>query len=511
MLNSSQIDRFGVHPFDLEAPLFGIVVLNPSTGPLLTGPNSTRSFARMRQPIQVVSLRTQYIRRFSKTELLDLSRYLDPDLFLVVDEAAPRRIRWLEKVTERPVIPAHRPGRRQVQGIELLVAPRLEDLRQHVTSESPSGADVILSSFLQQRTDPDTFSLHWENLDPYLELLGDARSALTHLAANLPPGERVSPDDLPTDVRIHGAGFLDGPYERAFPSLRVQEDVRIQETLQTQKLGIRAIQGIGWDIEKQLRDAQVSDRQTLITMDPTALMEIDGIGPYYASVLRAGAHALNNQEPVWFADDPLRDRERVYVDIETDSLQPNVIWQIGVYDEKTDHYRAFHQREDPTDASYVPRAFARWVHNQARDRTFVSWFGNRFDFVWLRRFVREHAEPSWTETWESVAKVDLLEDVIKPGVCLPVRTHKLNVVAARLGYEHHHPGLTGEDAARAYSRWCSGGELDWSTWIEYCRDDVMAMHHVYHRMTEGPKLVDRTELESLYERMGDPEQRAAPS
>ncbi len=366
--------------------------------------------------------------------------------------------------------------------------------------DTRSEPHVLISSFIESRTDPETFSLEWAHLAPYLNHTQRLQATPVHLASNHPAGNAIAEDET-GEESIHGAGVIPRPGGTELPCLEIGRTVHVRETLSHKRVGIRAVRGVGRTKHRQLREAGIETRDELAQAHPKQLLSLEGFGPYDATMLPTSARAHQNNEIAWFGSDPLQGRDRVYVDIETDSLRPTNIWQIGVYDETEDQYHDFLQTEDPEDARTVPRQFARWVHEHAAEKSFVSWYGSQFDYVWLSRFVERHAPPDHRESWERAEKVDLLTEVIKPNVCLPVRSHKLSVVSRRLGYERNQPGLEGADAARAYSRWLQGQEPDWDRWIEYCRDDVFSMYHIYQQLRGGRRHLDRQRMKQLYERL----------
>ncbi|MFB6346823.1 MAG: ribonuclease H-like domain-containing protein [bacterium] len=427
----------------------------------------------------------------SERQLRDLLDYTEPGCVIVHDDLSPRRRRWLELRADAPLLFTTDPGWEFINNRTYLIANSPGDLPD--TVENPENLRVI-SSFIESDVDPHSFSVTWQGIEAYRQFARDLPADARHLAVNQPPGKTIP---LHEDEDIHGSGT--DPERIQFPHLTVQPSVYLEESLSHSKLGLRAIKGIGRSKARTLRKNGFETRRALETQTPFDLLELDGFGPYYASTAVAGARAHETETPLWFDDDPLEDRRRVYVDIETDSTGVTNIWLIGVYDESTETYRSFLQTEDPGDAETVPSRFARWVYGNAADKTFVAWFGKRFDFRWLDRFVDRYAEDAHARAWQQTDRIDLLLDLVKPRLALPVRSHKLDVVARRLGYERAHEGIDGGDAARAYSRWCSGKEPDWGRWIAYCKDDVMGMKYIYDRIKSSHQEFDIREVRDHYQ------------
>lgn len=428
----------------------------------------------------------------SGRKLEDLLDYSEPGWILVHDDPSPRQRRWLKQRTTPPVLFSGDSGWHVINNQPFLTLNAAEEIPDET---GPSTENLcVISTFIEEDVDPHSFSVTWNGLDTYGEFSGNLDGRTNHLAVNQPVGRRIQPDG--TELTIHGAGSE--PDRTQFSALNIGSSVFLEETLAHSNLGLQAIKGIGREKAHTFRQAGFETRRTLQEQDPADLLSLGGIGPYYACVAVAGARAHETDTPLWFSDNPLRDRDRVYVDIETDSTRVSNIWLIGVYDESEDDYRSFIQTDDPVDAATVPSQFARWVHENAADKTFVTWFGRQFDFVWLDRFVQKHADKDHVRSWLQTDRVDLLMDVVRSRLCLPVRSHKLDVVARRLGYDRTHEGIDGGDAAAAYARWCEDEEPDWDRWVAYCRDDVMGMKHVYDRIRSAPRELNIDSVRNTY-------------
>lgn len=446
---------------------------------------------------RVLTLSASQLRRYTDDDLRDIERYFQPSAVLLTDATNPSNHRRVANSVNTPVIDASEPGVTELDQTALVTVPRLDDAYSLLDREYSRPVSVV-SSFIEQEYDTNTFETRLTGLTEYQELVHDRTDIITHLTTTLSAGQPVAQADIP----LYGAGFIQSLEGTSIPCITLGETPYVEE-LDTAKVGIQAIPDIGRKMRRQLEQIGCTTRDDILQMTPTDLLELDGFGPYYAARVTTGAYAIEQGQPLRFMRDPLADEHRIYVDIETDSLSPQSIWQIGVYDDDRDQYQYFINDTIGEEATVV-EDFADWVTENATDATFIAWHGKQFDFVHLTDFIHRHASRQSRNAWDDAAKFDLLHDLVKPGAATPARTYKLDVVADRLGYDREYPGLSGEHAAQAYAEWRAGGDMDWEMWISYCKDDVLAMKHVYDEISEAELFIDKRELERVYNRSSTP-------
>lgn len=440
----------------------------------------------------LITLSASQLRRYTDEDLQDIEYYLDPSAILLTDVTNQAKERRIASTLQAPLIDSSEPSITELEQTTLLSVPRMDDAYSLLDQEYEPPVGII-SSFIEQEYDPNTFETQLTGLSEYQELVRGRNDIATHLTTTMSAGQMIAQADIP----LYGAGFIQSLEGASVPCITLGETPHVEE-LDCSKVGIQAIPDIGRKMRQQLEREGCINRRDIIQMNPTEFLELDGFGPYYAARVTAGACAIEQERPLRFVPDPIADERRVYVDIETDSLSPRYIWQIGVYDDDQDQYHCFINDDTPGSESGVVEEFAEWVATNGRDATFIAWYGKKFDFVHLTDFINRHAPEPHQEIWDDVDKFDLLLDFVKSGVATPARSHKLDVVADRLGYEREYPGLSGEQAAQAYVEWTSGGEMDWEMWISYCEDDVIAMKYVYDMISNAEMYVDKRELERAY-------------
>ncbi|AEH37723.1 ribonuclease H-like domain-containing protein [Halopiger xanaduensis] len=295
-------------------------------------------------------------------------------------------------------------------------------------------------------------------------------------------------------VRVQGTGPAEGyGSDHSIALLELAADGAAGvDTYDVTDFGLESVSGIGPKTAERLADRSVTTRAELLETSVERLAELPNVGRDRARKMHHHATVLETGEPRRVTDESLPGENwstpPLCVDIETDGLSPTIIWQIGVYDPATDEYRAFVERDDPSDPASVLEAFCDWLLGVHPDRALLTWNGWRFDYRHLDAFVAKHV-PYYLEEWDSIPKLDLyLWAVRDENAILPGRTNKLEAVATALGYEDAGTGLDGAQTAAAYQRFMRTGEpLEWDRHEAYCEDDCRALWHVYERLRDAPR------------------------
>jgi hypothetical protein len=293
-------------------------------------------------------------------------------------------------------------------------------------------------------------------------------------------------------VRVRGTGPTGGYGGTSFAALDFDSaGLAAVETYDVGDFGLEAVAGIGPKTAERLAERGVTTRAELLETPIETLADYPGIGLDGAHRMHHHATVLETGEPRRLTDDPLPGeggRPPLCLDIETDGLSPTIIWQIGVYDPFEDSYRAFVERNEPTDPVPVLEELCDWLLGTRSDRALLTWNGWRFDYRHLGTFVARHL-PYYADEWESITKFDLYDWAVREEHALcPGRTNELGVVAGALGYEGAKTGLDGARTAAAYQRFLRTSEkLDWDRHEAYCEDDCRALWHVYDRLRNAPR------------------------
>ncbi|ARS91447.1 ribonuclease H-like domain-containing protein [Natrarchaeobaculum aegyptiacum] len=318
---------------------------------------------------------------------------------------------------------------------------------------------------------------------------GEIRT-VDHDPATAPPRHV---DDC-VSVRVVGAGPVEAYDDRtSFALVELTDDgVERVDTHAVTNFGLESVSGVGPKTAGRLSDEGVETRSDLLETPIDSLTTLPGIGRERAETMHAHARVLESGEPRRVTDDPLPgenwSRPPLCLDVETDGLSPTIIWQIGVYDPKSDDHHAFVERDDPTDTVRVLESFCDWLLDVHPDRALVTWNGWQFDYRYLGSFIARHVS-YYHDEWESIPKYDLYDWAVREdNAILPGRTNQLEDVATALGYEDAGTGLDGAETAAAYQRFArTGEELEWDRHEAYCEDDCRALWHVYERLADTPR------------------------
>ncbi|GGL37148.1 hypothetical protein GCM10009037_20870 [Halarchaeum grantii] len=458
----------------------------------------------------LLALDSGFVLDGGRERVRDAVAYFEPDAVLLVgdDPRAPSVLAQQLDADLPTLQPARATGLtvREVGDVQVAVAGDADALAGLAARESEGDLDAatetyVLTDLLSLETSLTALETRLVGRDAYERALADAPGSYTHVSTGLPSGYAHEWGDL----RVRGGGGdLDDP-GTPLPCLTLRADgVVSTRTLDPDKLGLRALSGVGRSRARRLRDAGYRTRAAVADATSDDLEAVDGIGASTAESIARSAEAFAEGRVVRPADSDdaaFPSREPIHVDIETDGLDPSIVWLIGAYDAASDEYRDFVQR-DPEDPAGALTAFMAWYVAEGDGRPLVAYNGWRFDFDVLREHLRAHA-PEFLADWEDAYTFDPYAWAVREGnAVLPGRTNALADVAGALGWDGDDTGLSGATVARQYRRWMAAQsdetELDWTAHRAYCEDDVRALAFVYeHLRAADRETTDDTVQRSL--------------
>ncbi|WP_276261476.1 ribonuclease H-like domain-containing protein [Haloglomus litoreum] len=271
------------------------------------------------------------------------------------------------------------------------------------------------------------------------------------------------------------------------------------ETVDPETFGIRGTTGVGEKRAETLRAAGYLTPIDIAEAPPHELADLSGLGRSTATSIRAAARARAHDTVVATGDDSLPSGQPVFVDIETDGLEPSCAWLVGVLDGggADGHYMAFRERE-PGDTGHL-ESFLDWLEANAGGRPLVAWNGYNFDFPVLRTQICDHC-PGYLDAWEDTYQFDLLwwaRDRNGGNAALPGRSNKLEAVAEALGWHPETTGIDGGVVARVYTAYRRAylaaedsrrvDQPDWDRLERYCEDDVRALATIYDALADAAR------------------------
>lgn len=355
----------------------------------------------------------------------------------------------------------------------------------------------IITSQLELTIDPHQRETRLEGIDAYVESLPDAwrdASLITHLSTGLRAEYRTEYRENANTYWIHGAGppintvgaGIDDA-ERPLIELSVYSNGAINvEVHDPSNFGLCGIEGIGPAKADRLREHGFDSRAVIADATPSALTEIRGFGEKTAETAHKSATAIASGEVVPRGGGTLPGGDPVFIDIETNSLNGEIAWLVGVLDgDSVDgHYLSFRQQEHDNHVDHLD-AFMSWLAGPAEGRPVIAWNGYDFDFPIFKRQLEKHV-PKWTDTWDDRYLFDpLYYAKTQNYATLPARSNRLEPVAMALGWEPATTGLDGAAAAAEYNAWRQtadrpdGYQPDWDRLEAYCEDDVRALATIY--------------------------------
>ncbi len=450
----------------------------------------------------------QFVEQATSTELGDWLSYFDPAaVFLTGSSSASRTVSTLRRYLESESVLFHPrnntsvSGPHTVDGVQFVFAPTLQVLSEIYTYEQSvldtATPTYIISGLLDLDVDTTTLSTSLLGREDYVATLTQDQLAgdYIHISTQLPAGYRREWNRL----TVVGGGTDAGTGETPLIALDCQTNGRVlTHSLQRKRLGIRAIDGVGYQRARQLREAGYTSRESIAGENPSTLAEIQGIGKTTAEKIQTSARALDQGEIVRNSQTPLPSREPIYIDIETDGLSPTITWLIGVLDGSADdgEYFSFVQT-NPDIPGKAIEEFMAWYTEHASHRPIVAYNGWSFDFEVLHDHIVEYC-PQYEVDWTNSYRFDPYQWAVKEeNATLPGRTNQLEDVAAALGYEGTETGLTGAGVARAYQQWMADQspdtELDWNRFIDYCEDDVRALAVIYEEIDASGRVISTDE------------------
>jgi len=450
----------------------------------------------------------QFVDQANSTELDDWLSYFDPAFILLTGEVpAPRAASLLRRQINTDTLLFHPAGNapasgaRLVDDVQFVFAPTVQTLREIQEYEqhdlNTSTPTFVLSGLLELNVDTTTLSTSLVGREEYQSAfdLDHLDGEYSHISTKLPAEYRREWDGL----TVIGGGVEAGYADTPLVALDCRADGRVlTRSLHRSQLGLRALDQVGTKRAQHLRDAGFMGRDDIAEADPNALAALPELGRTTAERIQQSAKAIAHGEIVRESSESLPNGDPVYIDIETDGLNPTITWLIGVLDGTADdgNYMSFIQT-DPEAPGRVIEDFMAWYTANASHRPLVAYGGWQFDFSVMYDHIVEYC-PHFEDDWTNTYRFDPYQWAVEDGnAMLPGRTNKLEDVAAALGYERGETGLTGAAVARAYQQWMADGspttELDWGRFKSYCEDDVRGLAVIYEGLEESARIISTNE------------------
>ncbi|WP_254765069.1 ribonuclease H-like domain-containing protein [Natrinema marinum] len=455
----------------------------------------------------LLALRCDAVADLTSAALADLLEYVDPDLLYVVREDTDVRVASrLRRAFDGPVVAAAGPAdvrRETVAGVSFAFASSVSLLDPNeVDGPERSDADFVVCDDIAPTTDPVALEATLAGRDALARYRSRASESTTFLTGALEASYdhvwTATVDGETVRLPVRGVAPLRRSGAAELACLTCDRNgAAAVSSVPADRFGLRALAGVGPTTAERLRANGYDTRAAVADATETELRSIEGIGDATAREVVTSARALAESRVVRRSDEPVppvaEGATPLFVDIETDGLQPTIIWLIGVYDPERDAYVDFADtdpgRDDPGAAT---REFVSWLAAEYDSPSLVAWNGHAFDYEHLERFITRYA-PEYRDYWsENVYRYDLYDWAVRRNnAVLPGRTNRLEDVAAALGCERSGPAaaLDGKTVAERVRRLleassddadgtdadgepASAPTIDWTAARRYCEADV---------------------------------------
>lgn len=452
------------------------------------------------------------IERCERTQLRDIVDYFDSEVVFTPNQVhKPFLNATLEDSVEVMTQPLARGQAAQIvcdDDTRLVWAStptELEETIQLTQTGAPEDRPecFILSDQLRVSVDLIDLEAHLDGLVEYRAPFDDhgAVDAFTHLTVEANPKYRAEWEGIDVQGVMPGANKQQGASSAGVAHFELQPGGVVGEkTRDLSTFGLQAVDQVGRSRAATLNEAGIQSRQDLASASIHEISKLENLGQQTARTAIESAQVIEHGEIRKAPGASLPEKNPIFIDIETDGLNPTIIWLIGVYiPSQDDRYMPFIET-DPTQPATALEAFLSWLSEHGNNRPIVAYNGWKFDFPAINEHIAEHC-PQYLDFWESTHRFDLYDWAVrKNNAILPGLTNKLDDVAPALGWEPLDTGLTGAEVGRLFQRYaanpCSATELDWERHKRYCEDDVRALAHVYDQVATATQRMTATNRRS---------------
>lgn len=456
--------------------------------------------------VRLLVLRCNAVAEATTIAIADLVDYFEADLIYIVAEKLDMRIvSTVERSASCPVIYTRRSAvhTETVDGITVSIVSSLDFIGGASTANGkgiPDNVNYVICDEIQTSADSVTLDISLDGLEHLARFQHRTDREVTFLTGAMEASYdfvwEANVDDESVRLPVRGLAPTRRQGAPELACLSLDSDGRIAvSTTPADKFGLQALSSVGKGTATKLVRKGYETRDDVAAATERELREVQGIGESKAQSIRQSAHALSERSVIRLTDEavPAAEYSPLFIDIETDGLNPSIIWLIGVYDPETDEYVDFIDTEPSRDnPGKATQEFVTWLASEYDRTSLIAWNGHNFDFKHLSRFIRGHA-PEYADYWsDSVFVYDLFDWAVrKDNAILPGRTNRVEDVAEALGHgrDAAAAAFDGKSLAKTIQRLLRSPErardVDWEAARAYCEADVRELAAVYESIIEA--------------------------
>ena len=240
-----------------------------------------------------------------------------------------------------------------------------------------------------------------------------------------------------------------------------------------------SVGGIGESRAARLRNSGINDLAQLADASAEYIKQVLKCGIVEASSMKAKASSLLKHEAIMFKTLEIPDKNRAYIDIETD-LTSKFIWLVGVHVEDDARTYSFFANTPANEKEMLTELF-QFIMGRP-ELQLLSYSNCAFEQRLLPQRFSAYGLPT--------VAVDHIRDIynqIHSCAAFPVRSATLKDISRWCGFRARHPEMDGFDAALSYGSGKPSKRLK-HTLLTYNEDDILSLKQVVRYLEANTKL-----------------------
>ncbi|MBS3817145.1 MAG: ribonuclease H-like domain-containing protein, partial [Candidatus Thermoplasmatota archaeon] len=332
--------------------------------------------------MRLLHLPEEAVRGHTEEEILDLERYFKPDLTISSGFTGAKK-RVLEDKGNSDILHIEEVDKYWIKETEseTILILRDSDSVDHLSRDSFIGENTsVITDMIREEVGRISYERSLKKvsiIDELSDIFDDFHTFST--------GVEAERQHHYNGKKIHGLGPVIDREGVKIPFLKTGETPKVK-SFPAERVGLLAIPGLGKKFSTKLKSRGIVDRKKLKEKNPEEIMDLEGVGPHRGTKWISSAEAIENECVYTIQENELEDKHKIYLDIETDSLDPSIVWHIGLYDDKEEEYTCLMEKE-PEKKGRIMKRFGEYLEEHCGpDSVLLAWYGSGFDFKVLENF-----------------------------------------------------------------------------------------------------------------------------